>query len=187
MSQILRFPDAVPRLHGHLVALRAVTEDDIPAWFERATDAESADLAGDPIPNALEQGFELLQRGRERFREQKGIRWAIVPTGSTASVGSISFVITSKEERTSDIGFVIGRRHWGRGLCTAAGELVLDYGFRELGLSAVRAEALRRNSASRRVLEKLGFEIEREVPGDPNGGGESEDCYIYMLLNPHTG
>jgi len=186
MYASLRFPNAVPRLRGELVALREVTEDDIPAWFERATDAESADLAGDPIPDSVEQGYELLRRDRERFREQLSIRWAIVPTGSTASVGTVGFVISSKEERTSDIGFVIGRRHWGRGLCTAAAELVIDYGFRELGLWAVRAEALQRNLASRRVLEKLGFRIERDVPGDPQSGGESEDCYIYVLLNPRA-
>jgi [ribosomal protein S5]-alanine N-acetyltransferase len=168
------------------VGLREVTEDDIPAWFERASDVESADLAGDPIPESVEQGYELLRRNRERFQQQIGIRWAIVPTGSTGSVGTIGFAITSKEERASEIGFVIGRADWGRGLCTAAAELILEYGFTELGLALVRAEVLQRNFASRRVLEKLGFRIEREVPGDPQSGGESEDCYIYVLQNPRA-
>jgi [ribosomal protein S5]-alanine N-acetyltransferase len=94
--------------------------------------------------------------------------------------------MTSKEERAAEIGFVVGRPHWGRGLCTSAAQLIIDYGFRELGLAVVRAEVLQRNLASRRVLEKLGFRIEREVPGDPQSGGESEDCYIYVLQNPHA-
>lgn len=183
MPQTLRFPNVVPHLHGEIVSLREITEDDIPAWFERASDAESANLAGDPIPESAEQGYEWLRRHRERFKQQIGIRWAIVPTGSTGSVGTIGFTITSKEERACEIGFVIGRAHWGRGFCTSAAELIIDYGFRELGLALVRAEVLQRNAASRRVLEKLGFRIERDVPGDPQACGEPEDCYIYVLAS----
>jgi ribosomal-protein-alanine N-acetyltransferase len=168
------------------VSLREVTEDDIPAWFARATDAESADLAGDPIPESVEQGYAMLRRHRERFQQQSGIRWAIVPTGASGSVGTIGFTISSRAERAAEIGFVVGRAHWGRGLCTAAAELSLDYGFRELGLAVVRAEVLHRNGASRRVLEKLGFRIERDLPGDPQAGGESEDCYIYVLKRPRA-
>lgn len=163
--------------------LREVREDDIPAWFERASDAESADLAGDPIPESIEQGYDWLKRHRERFTQQTGMRWAIVPSGSAVSVGTIGFAITSQEERTAEIGFVIGRRHWGKGLGTAAAALIIEYGFRELGLAVIRAEVLKRNDASRRVLEKLGFRIERDVPGDPQIGGESEDCSIYVLQN----
>src|SRR5262245_66690902 len=83
MPQTLHFPDAVPTLFGDMVYLRELTEDDVPAWFERASDTESAVLAGDPIPDSVEMGFHWLQRHRERFRQQAGIRWAIVPKEST--------------------------------------------------------------------------------------------------------
>ena len=68
MSQTLHFPDAVPTLFGDMVYLRELTEDDVPAWFERASDPESAVLAGDPIPESVEMGVHWLQRHRERFR-----------------------------------------------------------------------------------------------------------------------
>src|SRR4051795_7600734 len=42
MFQTLHFPDAVPTLFGDMVFLRELTEDDVPAWFERASDPESA-------------------------------------------------------------------------------------------------------------------------------------------------
>ena len=50
MSQTLHFPDAVPALFTKMLYLRELTEHDVPAWFERASDPESAVLAGDPIP-----------------------------------------------------------------------------------------------------------------------------------------
>jgi hypothetical protein len=75
--------------------LRELAEDDVPAWFERASDPESAVPAEDPIPESVEMGFRWLRRHRERFRRQAGIRWAIVEKGSTDSVGTIGLVITS--------------------------------------------------------------------------------------------
>jgi ribosomal-protein-alanine N-acetyltransferase len=157
MPQTLHFPDALPALFGDKVSLRELTEDDVPAWFARASDPESAVLAGDPIPESVEMGVQWLQRHRERFRQQAGIRWAIVPKGSTDSVGTIGLTITSKAERSAELGIVIGRANWGKGIGISAAQLVTGYAFSTLGLAEMHAEVLQRNLASRRLLEKLVF------------------------------
>jgi ribosomal-protein-alanine N-acetyltransferase len=182
MSQTLFFPDAVPTLFGDIVYLRELTEDDVPAWFERASDRESAVLAGDPVPESIEMGFHWLQRHRERFRQQASIRWAIVPTGSTDSVGTVGLTITSKAERRAELGIVIGRAYWGKGIGTSAAHLATDYAFRTLGLAEIQAEVLQRNLASRRLLEKVGFQLLRSIPGDPHSDTDFEDCYLYILV-----
>ena len=183
MSQKLKFPNAVPELFGDLVYLRELAEDDVPAWFERASDAESAALAGDPIPESIEMGFEWLQRNRERFREQTGVRWVIVPKGSTRSVGSIGLAITSSEERIAELGIVIGRAHWGKSLGTSAAQLVIRFAFDTLNLAEIRAELLQSNVASRRVLEKVGFQFQRVIPDFEQSEKGSEDGYLYVLLH----
>src|SRR3954452_17770626 len=140
---------AVPTLFGERLYLRELTQDDIPAWFERASDPESAVLAGDPIPESIEMGVHWLQRHREQFRQQAGIRWAIVPKGSTGSVGTIGLTNISKAERRAEVGIVIGRASWGKGIGTAAAHVVTGYAFSTLGLAEIHAEVLTRNLASR--------------------------------------
>lgn len=186
MSPKLNFPDAVPELRGDAVYLREPTEDDVPAWYERACDAESAALAGDPIPESIEVGFEWLRRNRDRFRQQAGIRWAIVPMGSTQSVGSIGLTMTSTKERTAELGVVIGRAHWGRGIGTSAGNLVIRFAFDTLGLTEIRAELLPSNLASRRVLEKLGFRFERTIPDFEQSDAGPQDGHLYVLRRNDT-
>jgi [ribosomal protein S5]-alanine N-acetyltransferase len=181
MSQTLQFPDAVPSLFGDTVYLRELTEDDVPAWFERASDPQAAVLAGDAIPESVEMGFHWLQRHRERFRQQAGIRWAIVPQGSTDSVGTIGLAIISKEERIAELGLVIGRASWGKGIGTSAAHLVTGHAFSTLGLAEIQAEVLQRNMASRRVLEKVGFHLLRTIAGDPNSDTDCEDCFLFVL------
>jgi [ribosomal protein S5]-alanine N-acetyltransferase len=70
MSPTLSFPDAVPELTRATVVLLERTEADISAWFERATDIESADLAGDPVPESIELGTAWLKRHRDWFCQQ---------------------------------------------------------------------------------------------------------------------
>ncbi len=185
MSQILNFPDEVPELFGDTVFLREITEADIPAWFERASDPESAVLAGDPIPESIEMGFQWLHRHQERFRQQTGIRWAIVLKGFTQSIGTIGLTITSKEERIAELGIVIGRAYWGKGAGTSAAHLAIDYAFNKLGLVEIQAEVLQRNRASIRLLEKVGFHLMSTIPGDPQSDIDSEDLFLYVLSSPN--
>lgn len=56
------------------------------------------------------------------------------------------------------IGYWLGRPHWGRGLATEAVQAVVDFAFEALGNDAVAATARVTNGASRRVLEKCGFQ-----------------------------
>jgi RimJ/RimL family protein N-acetyltransferase len=57
-----------------------------------------------------------------------------------------------------EIGYWIGVRHWGNGYATEAARALIDHAFGELGYDELRAGARVSNPASRRVLEKCGFQ-----------------------------
>ena len=59
-----------------------------------------------------------------------------------------------------ELGYRLGRSHWGRGLATDAATACLRAGFEELGLDRIVAVAHPDNAVSRRVLEKIGFVYE---------------------------
>ena len=52
---------------------------------------------------------------------------------------------------------------WGKGLATRMGRLAVEHAFGPLGLPQLVAYTLPTNRGSRRVMEKLGFEYERDV------------------------
>ena len=70
------------------------------------------------------------------------------------------------------IAFYLDRQYWGRGLATEAGLALLPYGFRELGLTRIHAGVNAENTASLRVMEKLGFRLVRSGEG---GGSRWHD------------
>lgn len=173
-----RFPLAFPTLRDEAVALRELGGQDIPPWFARATDAESADLAGDPVPESIELGIPWLARQQDLFRKQAGIRWAIVPSGSPVSIGTVGLTLRTAEKPTAELGIVVAREYWGKGFGTTAARMAVRYGLVELGLDEVRAEVLQRNAASIRLLEKVGFKRVRVLsPTD----AEPEVMILYAL------
>ena len=60
--------------------------------------------------------------------------------------------------RTVDLGYWLGRSHWGKGFATEAAQAVIDLAFARSEVDCVHANCRAINGASRRVLEKCGFQ-----------------------------
>jgi RimJ/RimL family protein N-acetyltransferase len=61
-------------------------------------------------------------------------------------------------EDTAEIGYWLGIRFWGQGFATEAARALIDHAFEDLHYEALEAGARVSNPASRRVLEKCGFQ-----------------------------
>src|SRR5499433_525154 len=61
-------------------------------------------------------------------------------------------------EEPPEIGYWLGVPFWGRGYATEAARAVIDYTFAKLGYEELSSGARVSNPASRRVLEKCGFQ-----------------------------
>jgi RimJ/RimL family protein N-acetyltransferase len=82
--------------------------------------------------------------------------WAITLEGNAALLGVIG--LTPDEETDSaELGYWLSPTHWGRGITTEAARAVIAFGFEELSLPAITSGYFADNSASGRVLDKLGF------------------------------
>jgi len=62
------------------------------------------------------------------------------------------------DEKNPEIGYWVGVRHWGQGYATEAARAVIDYAFDRFEFDALHSSARVTNPASRRVLEKCGFQ-----------------------------
>ena len=60
--------------------------------------------------------------------------------------------------RDPELGCWIGVAHWGRGYATEAARALIDHAFGALGCAQLAGRARVSNPASRRVLEKCGFQ-----------------------------
>lgn len=91
-------------------------------------------------------------------RHASGMEYAFTIFAGSDIVGVTGFTDVDTEKSIAEFGYWIGRPFWGNGYATAAGSLALEFLFENTEIQKVVAPVLERNNASRRVLEKLGFE-----------------------------
>lgn len=81
--------------------------------------------------------------------------WAIAYEGTAVGGINLRFVF---EHRLAEIGYSVARLHWSKGFVTEAAVAVIDAAFRtHPDLSRIHARADVENTASQRVMEKVGM------------------------------
>ncbi|MFD8752568.1 GNAT family N-acetyltransferase [Kitasatospora sp. NPDC059577] len=84
--------------------------------------------------------------------------------------------------RSAHLGYVLGRASWGHGYAGEITGLLCDFAFRTLDLHRLAARVDVDNTASARVLTKLGFRLEGRARQDRFKDGAWSDSYRYALL-----
>jgi ribosomal-protein-alanine N-acetyltransferase len=69
-------------------------------------------------------------------------------------------LIADGSQRRAELGYILGREHWGRGFAGEAQRRAIDFAFEDLGLHRLEADTHPDNAASLRSLERLGFRRE---------------------------
>ena len=82
--------------------------------------------------------------------------WAIVLRQTNELAGVIGLA-PDQDGQSAELGYYIGRAHWGRGLATEAGQAIVHLGTEDIGYTRLTSGYHADNPASGRVLAKLGF------------------------------
>ncbi|MDE6761471.1 MAG: GNAT family N-acetyltransferase [Lachnospiraceae bacterium] len=98
-------------------------------------------------------------------------------------IGSIGvFRCENIHFRTAEMGYYIGEPYWGKGLGTSAVEQVCSYIFRHTDIIRIFAEPFAYNTASCRVLEKAGFQLEGVLRNNAVKNGQILDMKMYSKI-----
>jgi ribosomal-protein-alanine N-acetyltransferase len=91
-------------------------------------------------------------------------QFAVVPRGDDTIIGYCGFFYHPEHGiEDIEIGYRLDPVYWNRGLITEAARAVRDHGFRDCKLSRVISLVHPDNLPSRRVAEKNGMAVEKEI------------------------
>lgn len=152
--------DTLPSLTTARLELRALTDADIPALFHLFSDPEALRYWSHGPFTREAQARELLERVQVGLRQRQFYQWGIARCDSGELIGTCTLFNLHPTNRRAELGFMLSRGHWGRGLMREALERLLDFGFRDLGLHRLEADTDPGNTASNGLLERLGFRRE---------------------------
>jgi RimJ/RimL family protein N-acetyltransferase len=141
----------IPVLETKRLALRAPRLEDAKTVTALANDRRIAEnTARIPHPYKIADAESFIAGANKNSSDA-----VFLITHGRAIIGACG--ITATEDQ-AELGYWLGVAHWGKGYATEALQAVIDYAFTDLEHSALNAGARVTNPASRRVLEKCGFQ-----------------------------
>ncbi|TDB95878.1 GNAT family protein [Actinomadura sp. 7K534] len=136
-------------------------------------------------PRNMEESRAFLKQKMMASTVEKEGDWlvlAVVRRQTGDLIGEVNLQWRSREHRQGEIGYIFNPAYHGKGFATEAAEVVLRLGFEGLGLHRVVGRLDGRNTASARVLERLGFRREAHLVQNELVKGEWTDEIIYAML-----
>ena len=155
----------MPEIHFGDYMLRTIKRSDAKNMFEYGKDPE--------VTKYLNWGpFILLSEAKQtikfiylpRIKEELPIGYAIVDVVINKMIGTIDFHSKIKGVNGIEIGYVLHRDYWNKGIMSQALKEMIKIGFDYLNYDVLRIKHLVNNEASRHVILKSGFKFKEQIP-----------------------
>lgn len=165
--------------------LRAWEITDLDDFFEYASVEGVGEKAGWEHHKSKDKSLEILKM----FMEEKKV-FAIVLKENQKAIGSIGIEELGEElDKDLDnlsgreLGYVLNKDYWNKGIMTEAVSKVVDYCFNTLKLNFLMASYFNHNIASKKVLENLNFKFYKDIIIETGYNNIKEKSTLMLLKN----
>jgi RimJ/RimL family protein N-acetyltransferase len=171
-------------LQTERLLLRPFTTGDLDALLAiQSRDDVTRYLYWDPRTAAeVREVLDRKVRSTAIVAEGDNLSLAAVLRESGELIGDCSLRWLSAEHRQAEIGFIFHPDHHGHGFATEAAAALLALAFDDLKVHRAIGRLEARNTASARVLERLGMRKEAELVENEHVKGEWQSEVVYALL-----
>ncbi|URM34760.1 GNAT family N-acetyltransferase [Cytobacillus firmus] len=177
MNIIEQFGD-VPKLETEHLVLRKITLDDAEEMYLYASNEEVTRYVTWDTHSSISDTIEFINS----FLPKYDAPWGIELKENGKFIGTVHFVWWHPEHNSAEIGYVLSKEYWGKGLITEAARAIISFGFESMNLVRIQARCFLENKGSERVMEKLGMSFEGINRKVLYVKGEHKDLKMYSIL-----
>jgi ribosomal-protein-alanine N-acetyltransferase len=172
----------LPTLETERLILRKMVLNDAEAVFAYASNSEVSRYTLWETHRSIEDSRAFLEFATQKYENGGEPDWGIVYRGNGCLVGACGLVNWEAEHARAEVGFVLSRDYWGRGLMSEAVRAILRFGFERMNLNRIEARCIAENAASARVMEKAGMVYEGTLRQREYIKGTYRDIKLYAIL-----
>lgn len=173
-------------LETQRLILREFKENDLTDFYEYA----SVDGVGEMAGWSHHENIEITKEILNSFIKDNKV-FAIVYKENNKVIGSLGVEKYGMEDKLDEfkdlygreIGYVLSKDYWGKGLMKEAVKCVINYLFNECNLDFIICGYYLFNNQSKKVQEKCGFKPYRSLMMNTKRGTK-EKGILNLLLNP---
>lgn len=172
----------LPTLETERLILRKVTKEDIEDMYLYGSDEEVSKYVTWNTHETIADTKGFVEFVLNKYENKQVSPWGIEYKENGKFIGTIDFVWWQPNHKIAEIGYVISKDYWGKGLTTEVAKELVKFGFEEMDLVRVQARCDVENIASARVMEKAGMTLEGIIRKGIFVKGEHRDLKMYSIL-----
>jgi RimJ/RimL family protein N-acetyltransferase len=173
----------LPTIDTPRLRIRPLVDADVPALFAVFSDPEAMRYWSRMAMTDIAEASDLLEEIRKHAATGTLYQWGIARRDDDGVIGTCTLYRIDRVHGRAEVGYILRRDFWGRGLANEALVALLGHAFGALALHRIEADIDPRNAASIRSVERLGFKREGHLRERYRIGGEIQDSLIYGLLD----
>lgn len=158
--------------------MRRLSTDDAESFYALNMNKEVLKYTGDVPFASIDAAYDFLAQYDQYKKYQVG-RMAVLLKSSSEFIGWCGLKY-SPECDEYDIGFRFYQQHWNKGYATETAKECLDYGFKVKNIDRILGRAAEENTASVKVLQKIGMKFKAKFDFEGHQG------VIYEIKNSIT-
>lgn len=167
-----------------LYCLRQADPDkDLDAFCEIYTDSEIWKYYGCDGCKDKSKVKVTLNNTVKAFTKGNAYTWMIADKKTDKAIGRIHLSEFEFNNKIANIGYLLSRSYWGKGVISACISPVVNFGFDYLHLERIYTRVATENIGSWKALEKNGFTREGLLRHSFKQKDGLCDCYIYSILS----
>lgn len=155
-------------IETHRAFLRELTVNDAEDFYQLNLDPDVIKYTGDKSFENIEDSKTFLQH-YDQYKKFGVGRLAVIEKETNSFIGWCGLKY-SPDKNEYDIGFRFYKTYWNRGFATETAKKCLEFGFENLNLEKIVGRAIKENSGSIKVLEKIGMTFIKSILFDGKEG-----------------
>lgn len=120
-------------------------------------------IENNPV-KSIDQITKVIEMLKKQYQENGIARWAVVDKNTNECIGWSGLKYFNEplndHNHFYELGYRFKKKHWGKGFATESSIAIVDYGFKNLNIDKIFAITDPKNTNSKKVLSKLGFNFQ---------------------------
>jgi [ribosomal protein S5]-alanine N-acetyltransferase len=179
MSELL---GTLERIETPRLRFRRIAQSDAETVFEIFSHPEVTRYWSSPPMVEMSEAEAFVQRKLVSYAGPGGFQVGVERKEDGELLGACSFFNQNLDCKRAEVGYVLGRKHWGKGYMSEAMTGLIETAFGPMELNRLEADIDPRNEASAKLLQRLGFREEGLLRERWIVAGEVSDTAFYGLL-----
>ena len=174
---------APPVLETERLILTKISEEHAADMYEYSSDPDVTRYLTWSCHSSEKETARYIKILQKKYADGTFNDWGVIFKETGKFIGTCGYTSFDFDETTAEMGYVLAKPYWGKGLAAEAVKCAMKYAADNFGIKGFHAKHMEGNDASGRVMQKCGMKFEAMYKHSMFIKGEFKNIVVYRCTS----